>query len=152
MYWYERENREPSIVLSTRVRFARNLEDAPFPARLGAQEGEKVFCRVKEALAGKNPRAVDFGDVDDTVKEAYVETHLASRALAAKGRGSGLILSREGDVAVMVNEEDHIRLQVILPGEAVDAAYEKALAHLIEKTKAGETFGEWSDYGRLTEE
>lgn len=127
MYWYENQTGENTIVLSTRVRFARNLEQYPFPSRLDEEGRLKVWDRVRQAYEGKDAMAVSFGDVDEIVKHAYVETHLASRALAAKGKGSGLILSRDGEVSVMVGEEDHIRLQVIVPGKGVKRAFEKAV-------------------------
>ena len=126
MYWYEKKPREGGIVLSTRVRFARNLEGVPFPAGLGEKERSEVFARVKEAFREKDPMAVDFGETEDRVKQAYVQTHLASAALAKGGKGTGLLLSRDGDVSVMVNEEDHLRIQAIYPGKAVDEAFEAA--------------------------
>ena len=126
MYWYEKENATRTLVLSTRVRFARNLEGIPFPHRLSPEEGEKVFARVKEALAPYRPMAIPFGETEKIIKDTYVQTHLASRELGEKGVGSGLILDREGDVSVMVGEEDHIRLQVIRAGRDVDGALLKA--------------------------
>lgn len=126
MYWYESEPRGNGCVLSTRVRFARNLEGVPFPARLPEPDAVALFERVREAFGEYRPMAIPFGEAEDVVKNTYVQTHLASRELAAKGAGSGLLLSREGDVAVMVNEEDHIRLQVIRAGRDVEGAMAKA--------------------------
>ena len=126
MYWYEKNVQGNSLVLSTRVRFARNLEDTPFPAKLGREERERVFSRVKAAYEEKGVMAVSYGDVDDLVKQAYVQTHLASMELANQGAGSGLLLSRDGEVSIMVNEEDHLRLQVIGAGKQVEAVFEKA--------------------------
>ena len=131
MYWYEKKPREGGIVLSTRVRFARNLEGVPFPAGLGEKERSEVFARVKEAFREKDPMAVDFGETEDRVKQAYVQTHLASAALAKGGKGTGLLLSRDGDVSVMVNEEDHVRLQVILTGKAIRPAFDKAMEWML---------------------
>ena len=120
MYWYEKETRRFSGVLSCRVRFARNLEDTPFPHRLSPSQASALFQRVKEALQEEKVLAVDFDGLDETVKKAYVETHLASEELSRKGKGSGLILSDDGDVSIMVNEEDHIRLQVFSSGKEVE--------------------------------
>lgn len=132
MYWYELPQKQNSLVLSTRVRFARNLDNVPFPSLLSDKERCLVFDQINKAFAGKNPMTVSFGDVDEIVKEAYVETHLASRALAKKGKGSGLVLSRDGAVSVMIGEEDHIRLQVILPGLAIESALTTAKEWMIE--------------------
>lgn len=126
MYWYEKEARNFGPVLSTRVRFARNLENTPFPQRLTGESREMVFRQVKEAFEEKEILAVPFDDLDAVVKEAYVQTHLASTQLVKSGKGSGLILSKNGDVAVMVNEEDHLRLQVIEPGKEIRNTFETA--------------------------
>ena len=127
MKWYEAERDVFSPVLSTRVRFARNLADTPFPGKLDEAGRQKVFDRVRETLADKDVTVIDFGTVGDLEKNAYVQTHLASAALARAGKGAGLLLSRDGESAVLVNEEDHLRLQVILPGKQIRETYEKAL-------------------------
>ena len=127
MYWYEQAGDTVSPVLSTRVRFARNLKETPFPARLDEAGRVKVFEAIRTALAERDRTFVDFGEVSPVVKNAYVQTHLASAALAECGKGSGLALSKDGKVAVMINEEDHVRLQTIYPGKAIRAAFETAL-------------------------
>lgn len=119
MYWYEKENDPASPVLSTRVRFARNLEDTPFPHLLSADEKAKVFERVKTALAERDMFAVDFEKAEELVRQTYVQTRLASPLLLKVGAGAGLILSKEGDLSVMVNEEDHLRIQALLPGKKI---------------------------------
>ncbi len=128
MYWYEKERGAFSPVLSTRVRFARNLEGVPFPERLEGQEKKKVFEQVKAAFADEKVMAVPFDSLEPLVKKTYVETHLASPALAARGEGSGLILSDDGAVSLMVNEEDHLRLQVIMAGKEIQPAFDLALS------------------------
>jgi protein arginine kinase len=126
MYWTAKEQTKLSPVISTRVRFARNAEDAPFPFRLSVSERKAFWERTKEALKDWDWMAVDFGEAEPLVKEAYVQTRLASPHLAAKGEGSGLLLSRKGECSLMVNEEDHFRLQVILAGRALREALEQA--------------------------
>ncbi len=133
MYWYEKVKSEIGPVLSTRVRFARNLENIPFPTMLTEEGKEKVFQKVKDAFAEKSMMAVPFGGLDPVIKEAYVQTRLASPALAKKGKGSGLLLSRDGEVSVMIGEEDHIRLQVIQSGKDIFGTTQKAV--------------EWMKYG-----
>jgi len=127
MYWYERESAGTTPVISTRVRFARNLEKIPFPARLSEKEGEGVWDRVRKAYEERDVLSVSFDRIDPLMKKAYVETRLASPQLALKGKGSGLILSRDGAVSLMVNEEDHLRLQAIFPGKSIGTAFETAL-------------------------
>ena len=127
MRWYETEAGEISPVLSTRARFARNLADTPFPGRLDEAGKEKVFARIKEALSDRDLTFVNFGGASELEKNAYVQTHLASVALAKGGKGTGLALSRDGESALLINEEDHLRLQVILPGKQLKKTVEKAI-------------------------
>ena len=133
MYWYEKSPEVRDCILSTRVRFARNLEKIPFPAALDENGLEQVFRTVKEAYGEKNLMAVPFGSADPILKEAYVETRLASPLLARRGKGSGLLLSRDGELSVMIGEEDHIRLQVIRAGKDIFGTVESAV--------------EWMSYG-----
>jgi len=127
MYWYEKEGGGTSTVLSTRVRFARNLEKTPFPRTLSEEGRSEVFCRVQKAYEKKDMLVVPFDTASPVLKEAYVQTHLASKSLAKTGKGSGLLLSRDGEVSLMVNEEDHIRLQVIRKGKEIRSSFEKAV-------------------------
>lgn len=126
MYWYEKEGQIFSPVISTRVRFARNLNDTPFPHRMDPEARVSLWNRICNALTPYGSKAVSFDQLNPLEKTAYVETRLASPALTKAGTGAGLILSPEGDVSVMVNEEDHLRIQAIYPGKAVDEAFEAA--------------------------
>ncbi len=126
MYWYEKEGQIFSPVISTRVRFARNLDATPFPQKLSPGERVALWNKVCEAFAGCGGAPVSFDKLDALEKTAYVETRLASPALAKAGAGAGLILSPQGDVSVMVNEEDHLRIQAIYPGKAIDEAFRAA--------------------------
>ena len=127
MYWFEAKDGDFSPVISTRVRFARNLEGEKFPHRMNEKERRGVCEKVKKALEGENALFVDLSRASKSEKEAYVQTYLASRELAEAREGAGLILSREGDVSVMICEEDHIRLQAVLKGKKIREAYELAL-------------------------
>lgn len=127
MYWYEKEAKQFSAVISTRVRFARNLEGIPFPARLDAAGREEVFSRIEEAYREKEIESVRFDRISPLERAVYTETRLASPLLQKRGRGSGLILSREGSVSMMISEEDHLRLQAFLPGKAIREAASLAM-------------------------
>ncbi len=126
MNWYEKETGVFSPVISTRVRFARNLEGIPFPHRASETEQELIWNKVSEALAEKNMRKIPFEGQEKLVKESFVETRIASKNLLQKEKGAGLLLSPEGDVSIMVGEEDHIRLQVIKTGERISEALKTA--------------------------
>ena len=116
MYWFDAKDGEHSPVISTRVRFARNVEGKKFPSKMTVAEKKEIVEQIRGAFSDEKTMFIDFGKADPIEKEAYVQTHLASRALASSGEGSGLILSEDGGVSVMVCEEDHVRLQAISKG------------------------------------
>ena len=120
------------IVISTRVRLARNLKDYPFPCRLGKQGREKVIESVRDALQGGNSAiAGDFSfikmsELEPQESVSLVEKHLVSPEFISSGEGRALLLSKDESMSIMLNEEDHIRLQVIRKGLALEEAYDTA--------------------------
>ncbi|MDR1605161.1 MAG: protein arginine kinase [Gracilibacteraceae bacterium] len=129
-HWLTAQEQHP-IVLSTRVRLARNLADRPFPPALTAEKTEQTEAEIAAVLEttkidGQCLRYLPLRDISDMEKMVLVEKHLISPALAALGAGRGVALSPEHRLAVMVNEEDHIRLQVISPGNSLQEAFRLA--------------------------
>jgi protein arginine kinase len=108
------------IVLSTRIRLARNLRDFPFPGWAKEAQRREIFARCAEAAHGsatmKKAYVLDLSALDDLEKQVLVERHLISRELSAAGPGAGVIISRDQSTSLMINEEDHLRLQVLRPG------------------------------------
>ncbi|MBR2634111.1 MAG: hypothetical protein IKD31_00855 [Clostridia bacterium] len=128
MYWYEEKSTSPSAVLSTRVRFARSLEGIPFPHRASPEERRTVYEKVLEAFSGTGMMEVSFDRAEEAVREAYIQTRLASRELGQTGPHAGLLIAADGKGAVMINEEDHLRIQVIRKGKALREAFSEAKA------------------------
>ena len=125
MYWYEDKASKHPVVLSTRVRFARNLKDVPFPSRLDAEGRKKVSQKLQAAFEGY--RFFDFEKLSDFEKLAYGETHLCSMEFAkADSSGRGLLVNEDNSVFIMVNEEDHLRIQAIVSGFDTQKALEAA--------------------------
>lgn len=124
MIWYEKEGTTFSPVVSTRVRFARNLENTPFPHKLSPEGKREVLGQVRRAFEGIGS-VHPVSDMTPAEKESYVASRLASPALM-KGQGGALILPAGGEGSVMVCEEDHIRLQTLFPGKAVSEALSAA--------------------------
>lgn len=108
------------IVISTRVRLARNIKNMPFPMKAEAADREKVSEMVKDAVkATKAIGAMDIVnlvDLSETYRQVLVEEHLASPQLVRTVDGSLLITNRDKSVSIMVNEEDHLRVQAITSG------------------------------------
>jgi protein arginine kinase len=116
-----------NIVFSSRIRFARNLEGFAFPYKLNDDKRNEVIDRIRRTLTVNNIMEkkfnyIDMGDIDPIYKLALVEKHLISLELFSANKPSGLILSEDEKIGIMINEEDHLRIQCILPGlELVNA-------------------------------
>lgn len=149
--WSESEGPEHAVVLSTRVRLARNLR-APFPSHLGPA-GLK---RVQEAAFGaaqaaglKHAAYFKFSDLDHTDRAFLVERHLASPGLAKTPAHRAVIVGERETVAAMVNEEDHLRLAALLPGLQLREAH-AAVDRLDDGLSASLDFAFQDDLGYLT--
>lgn len=117
------------IVLSTRMRLARNLAGAPFPPRCGPRPLEGVRETVRRAVVGHPALAeLEWAPLEKlTGLELHLllERHLVSPAFLS-GRGPrGLAWGPDGTVSLMVNEEDHVRLQVLMPGLRLQEAWQR---------------------------
>lgn len=129
MSWYNTLGEHGDIVLSTRVRLARNLEDFPFPVRLDRDGKKQVSECVKNALSDYTETKLNFIDMEELSRNDAVslaEKHLISPEFAYDSTGRALLQSDDEEVSIMLCEEDHIRIQVILPGLSQQEAYLKA--------------------------
>ncbi len=115
-------------VVSTRIRLARNLKDYPFPIRLPADKACEIVDKVGEALKDSDIRfhRIDLDSVSDAIRVAMIERHLVSPDFISAKEGRAVFLSDDNAISIMVNEEDHIRLQVIKDGFEPDEAFKIA--------------------------
>lgn len=106
--------------MSSRVRLARNLKDASFPGWAKKPERVRILELLRPAVQALPEMKDAFAEAMDNLsaldKQILVERHLISREHAAKSAGSGLVLSRDESLCFMINEEDHMRMQSLLPG------------------------------------
>lgn len=113
-------NSKTAIVLMTRVRLARNLASTPFPgwARPAQREEAYDICReaVSSVAAMKRGLSVSVAELSELEKQILVERHLISRELSGAKAGSGVVISQNQAISVMINEEDHLRIQVLRAG------------------------------------
>ena len=116
--WMSR--RGSGIVISSRIRIARNLKGVAFPGWAGEDECVRLCQRIKEALGAvpslHAPLFIDMAALDDIDRLVLSERNLISLDFSEKGRGSMLVVDDARQVAIMVNEEDHIRMQAIRSG------------------------------------
>src|SRR6201999_1541377 len=115
------------IVMSSRVRLARNIKDAAFPGWAKKPERVKILDIIRPAIATLPEMKDSFAESMDNLstidKQILVERHLISREHAARTAGSGLVLNREETLCVMINEEDHLRMQALRPGLQIKQAW-----------------------------
>ncbi len=111
---------EHDIAICTRARLARNLQGFRFSPCLDEAEARDLYGTIVSRLQKPGlPDAlavVDLESIDELERSVLVERHLISRELAAKTRASGVAVDPDESVAVMINEEDHLRVQVFAPG------------------------------------
>ena len=112
-------------VVSTRIRLARNLKEYPFPIRLSVGQAKEIVDLIDDALkdCGIKFHRIDLDTVSETMKIALLERHLISPDFVSGEQGRAVFLSDDNAISIMVNEEDHIRLQVIRDGFEPDEAY-----------------------------
>jgi protein arginine kinase len=114
----------------SRFRLARNIKEYPFPIKMTVSQGKDVIDRVRDALLNsrnfenENLSFFNFKEIGTIEKQALVEEHLISPELAEKQTDCGAIISKNEDISIMINEEDHLRIQSILPGMQIDKAGE----------------------------
>ena len=112
--------KETGVVISSRIRLARNVANVAFPGWAGEGERVRIYNQLTAVLGGmKSIRSIlqfDMGSLDIMDKDVLRERHLISQELSERGKGSGLAIADEERIAIMINEEDHLRLQAISPG------------------------------------
>ena len=120
------------IVVSSRVRLARNVAGMPFPPAMCDAQGDEITRRVLEAMQRREDfnsfRFLQLRLLDDVSRIELVERHMVSTDLLRNPNVSAVLLSNDETVSLMINEEDHLRIQGLLPGLQIVGAAEKALA------------------------
>ena len=102
-------------VVSTRIRLARNIKGYPFADRLSAEGKNEIKSKVKQAAMSLSGYQFDFIDMENltTIQAgSMVEEHLISLDFANNKEGGGLLLDRKHNISIMINEEDHLRIQI----------------------------------------
>ncbi len=126
MAWYHIPGNEQDVVVSSRVRFARNLSGIPFASKMDANIAAQVIDTVGPILAQGGFAKTDFQTVSRMTAYAMVEQHYASPAFVKVSLPHALYVNEPCNLSVMLCEEDHIRLQCIQPGFALRVAHEGA--------------------------
>lgn len=149
--WYKECGRESDVVLSSRVRLARNLKGIPFPIRANEQEQEEIIEICKNAVEEGSVKFsfIDIGAMKDYEKQAIAEQHIISPQMIDSKIKRGVLLNDDSSVSIMINEEDHLRIQCMASGLDLNNCFKKAneIDDIIEE-KADYAFD--SQFGYLT--
>ncbi len=130
--WYEKSGNCGDVVCSTRVRLARNLKQYPFPARATIKQREAVEQKVRDALMSGNSilskefRFLPLDHLSEEEAVSLVERHIVSPEFISDRRGKAALISEDESFSIMINEEDHLRIQVLREGLSLKEAAETA--------------------------
>lgn len=130
--WYQECGPESDVILSSRVRLARNIKGIPFPARANEDQQEQVLSACREAVQnskdeiGAELKYIDLEKMEEYEKQALAERHLMSPQMIDNSVKRCLLLSDDNKISIMVNEEDHVRIQCMAAGFDMDECFEMA--------------------------
>lgn len=138
--WLECEEEPDSLVISSRIRLARNIKDEPFPDKLSDEKARNIVNKIEDAFFSSSHTKENFKSVhlwgeDNNSRLSFIEKHLVSSKLVENDLKSAFILNNDQTVSIMINEEDHIRLQCISGGLDLDEIldYSNKIDDLIEE-------------------
>jgi protein arginine kinase len=126
--WMQVEGPDSEIVLSSRIRLARNLKDFAFPVISSEDQAKKALAHINEHLKGEDYQSigpfewVNMNDLEPVEKRVLVEKHLISPNLAEDSEYGAVLINQSESVSIMVNEEDHLRIQCLFPGFQLNEA------------------------------
>ena len=128
--WYTAQGNNSDVVVSSKIRLARNLADAPFPSRM-SNEVRKMVCKKIFASIKNSPLAGEFDltelqSMNDLKKVSMAEQGIISPEFAKQNGFGSVIVSKDESVSIMLCEEDHIRLSAVSSGQSLEEAYKKA--------------------------
>ncbi len=129
--WMDANGPNAGIVISSRIRVARNLAGIPFPHLLGPEMSKNVVCKVREAIENKdeagslgNMELSGLEELDPLERQILVDKHLISPDLLQNFESKAVAIRDDEVVSIMVNEEDHLRIQCLLSGLQLKEAWD----------------------------
>lgn len=128
MKWYEKSTKNDDVVLSGRIRLARNFADYNFMDKLSNEDSARMVAEVSDRMVQDFPseyNCIYMNNCADKKKKALREKRLINKALLTR-KNSGVLVSKDEAVSVMLNAEDHIRIQVQSCGMNLPTAFKRA--------------------------
>jgi len=158
LHWLDEEGPDGEVVLSTRVRLARNLQGFPFSVRADVEDRDRVLDQVRAAVESSDvladPELWEIRRLEPVDRIVLLERHLVSHELIGRAdeeppNGAALAISEGRSLGLMVNEEDHLRLQTLRGGLQLDTAW-KEVEQLDEELGQRLPFAFHHEFGFLT--
>ncbi len=119
-------SQQRDVVISSRVRLARNYQDIPFPTMMNDVWAAESVRRITDAVASVEDasayRLVRMADISPVQRQSLVERHLISKDLFRRAELAAALIRQDERVSIMVNEEDHLRIQALMPGDQLTQA------------------------------
>jgi len=128
--WYIDPGPDSDIVVSSRVRLARNFSNYPFPGRSTLEDQENIIKETQEALFRDHPDLKEklslflVRDMTPIERQVLVEKHLVSKELAESSLMAGVLISDDEQISIMINEEDHLRIQCLASGMQLEKVFD----------------------------
>ena len=127
--WYDKKGKNSDVVLSSRIRLARNTTEYPFSTKISADEGKNLVDRVFECISDSEYadgfELKSMNGIGDNQRQLLYEQQEINRYMAGRKDGAAA-LSHDGSLSIMVNSEDHIRIQTRISGMDMEACLKSA--------------------------
>lgn len=117
--WLDEAPKDLDVAISTRIRIARNIRDFDFPLYMSIEESDELTNSVLDTMKenfSDNYRFLRIRDLTNLERLMYIEDHLISPGLTEKIDKSSFLIRNDEKATIMINEEDHLRIQTLLPG------------------------------------
>lgn len=148
MSWYLEDGKDSDVVVSSRVRIARNIAGKKFVSTASDEELKDILMTIKNSNIDSDLHFINLSDLDELMKNSLVEKRAISRDLLEM-KETGILLNDTEDISIMINEEDHLRIQVMKPGFNLDEALSDAI-RVDEKISSKINYAYNDKYGFLT--
>ena len=150
--WYLQNGKDSDVVISSRVRLARNIERYPFTTKCSQEDLTKILNEIKDITPslGYGLKFIDLKDIDDITKISLVEKHIISPDFAmGKNTNGAILINDEENICMMINDEDHIKLQVFSSGQDLENLM-NLIIEIDEKLGDAITYSYSKQFGFLT--
>ncbi|WP_293978847.1 ATP--guanido phosphotransferase [uncultured Clostridium sp.] len=141
------------IVISTKIQLSRNIEKVPFLEKLTVADGrknvEKVYSSIKDKLESNEFKLYEVWDKEKSSFTEYIDKHLISEKLLKNSDKASFILNNDETISIMINEEDHIKIQCMTSGLNLEEVLENVVS-IDEKIEENIKYAFDEEFGYLT--